>query len=120
MKAIRPILQFFGVLFVTSWVFSATAQVTDFVPSVKTSSSRIKSLIVETTYLYRVLEVQPPLRLSIDLYPERPDADTKPERVLQEQFAAMKQGNYERFMSTWTLASQKEIDARNASNLNVA
>jgi hypothetical protein len=115
MKAIHSMFQLYIVLLVGFGSLNATAQVNDFALSVKASSSKFKTLVVETTYIYRVLELKPSLRISIEQYPEQSDANTKPERVLQEQFAAMKQGNYERFMSTWTRASQKEMDARNAS-----
>lgn len=94
----------------------AQAQAPEFVPAVKTTPSRIRSLVVEKTYLFRVLEVTPPVRLTADAYPAPLDAASPPESVLQEQFMAMKQGDYARFMNTWTAASQNDLNARNAAS----
>ena len=96
--------------------FGVHGQIADFVPAVKSTPSRIKALVVEKTYLYRVYEVAPPVRLDPDAFPATDASAKRPEATLQEQFVAMKTGDYQRFLNTWTVASQADLNARNKAN----
>ena len=73
----------------------------------------VKALVVEQTYLMKVYRLDKPLKLSIDQFPEERARTIYPHAVLQEQYAAMKAGDYSRFMQTWTVVSQKQINDRN-------
>lgn len=81
-------------------------------PSVSGPGS-VKALVVEQTYLLTVYKLNSPMRLSIDSYPDESLRSSYPYAALQEQFAAMKAGDYARFLRTWTDASQKQMEERN-------
>lgn len=71
-------------------------------------TERFRTLTVETVYPFKQTDFDPPLSLGA----LKPSADVDPLATLQRHFAAMRSGDVDAFLSTWTASARHQLAAR--------
>lgn len=71
-------------------------------------TERFRTLTVETVYPFKQTDFDPPVALAA----HKQSADSDPMTTLQRHFAAMRSGDVDAFLSTWTRSARSQLAAQ--------
>lgn len=76
-------------------------------------TERFRTLTVETVYPFKQTDFDPPVALAA----HKQSADSDPMTTLQRHFAAMRSGDVDAFLSTWTRSARSQLAAQRWSKV---
>ena len=78
------------------------------------AESSVRAIIVEQTYPIVIHKIISSAKFDLNKVVDSKINQSRPNNTLFQQYQAMKNGEYKRFLETWTKDSQMEMNQRNA------
>jgi hypothetical protein len=100
-------------IFIQTTLMAQSMPRAEILPLGVNAESSIKAIVVEQTYPIVVHKINSPVKFDLIKSADSKINQTRPHNTLSQQYIAMKNGEYKRFLETWTKDSQIEMSQRN-------